>query len=129
MCSQEDYNAILSIIKGRYSVLKEIFWAQTIENNSPPDFLKREFFFFCQNAGIVDKNVNSSIIDMYFKATNFEEIDQDNNDDFALNRFEFMEILVRIAKGKYMDFGGKEKSISYALMKLMQSHILPMEAT
>ena len=75
---------------------------------------------------MADKNVNSGVIDMYFKATNFEETDQDNNDDFALNRFEFLEILIRIARGKYMDFGGTEKSISYALMKLMQSHILPM---
>ena len=54
MCSQEDYNAIISIITVRFKALKEIFWAQTIENNTPPDFLKREFFLFCQNSGISD---------------------------------------------------------------------------
>ena len=69
--------------------------------------------------------MHSGIFDTYFKATNFEEVDQDNNDDNALNRFEFFEILLRIAKGKYMDFG-KETQLAYALMKLLQTYILPM---
>ena len=32
-----------------------------------------------------------------FKETNIEEDDQDQNDDYALIRFEFIEMLVRIA--------------------------------
>ncbi len=71
--------------------------------------------------------MHSGIIDTYFKATNFEEEDQDNNDDFALNRFEFLEVLVRIARGKYVETG-QETQTSVALMKLLQTHILPMQA-
>ena len=41
ICKREDYEAILAIIERRFRSLKEIFWAQTIENNTPPDFLKR----------------------------------------------------------------------------------------
>jgi hypothetical protein len=93
-----------------------------------PDFLKREFFTFCKKSGLVDEYMHSGIIDTYFIATNFEEEDQDNNDDLALNRFEFLEILVRIARGKYVETG-KEKHVSYGLMKLMQTHILPMHST
>ena len=51
----------------------------------------------------------------------------DTNDDNALCRFEFIEMIVRIAKGKYMDYG-KEESLSFAVEKLIQSHILPMES-
>lgn len=51
--------------------------------------------------------MTSGIIDTYFKATNYEEIDQDNNDDNAINRFEFFEIIVRLSKGKFMDFGNE----------------------
>ena len=68
--------------------------------------------------GMVDKKMNRAAIDSYFFATNFEETDMDNNDDLALIRFEFIEILVRIAKGKYVETG-KEKLVSYALTKLL----------
>ena len=65
-------------------------------------------------AGVVDRNLTASIIDTYFKATNYEEDDNEDNPDNALQRFEFLEILLRIAKGKYMDFGN-ETNIASAL--------------
>ena len=37
-----------------------------------------------------------------------------------------MEVIVRIAKGKYMDYG-KIQSLSEATKKLITEHILPME--
>lgn len=49
----------------------------------------------------------------------------DQNDDMALCRFEFFEILIRIAKGKYVDTG-EEKNIANALSILLNRHILPM---
>jgi len=42
-------------------------------------------------------------IDMYFIATNVELEDQEGNDDLSLCRFEFFEILVRIARGKFLE--------------------------
>lgn len=65
----------MSILKARYSDLKTIFNASTIKNGTPPDFHKREFFLFCKDAELVDQNMHSGIIDTYFKATNFEEVD------------------------------------------------------
>lgn len=67
---------------------------------------------------MVNEQMHSGIIDTYFKATNFEHEAQDNNDDFALNRFEFLEILIRIAIGKYIDTK-IETRVSIALMKLL----------
>lgn len=46
------------------------------------------------------------------------------NDDNALVRFEFIEVLVRIAKGRYIETG-EETQIALALEKLLQEKILP----
>ena len=64
---------------------------------------KRNFFLFCQKAQITSSTLNSCDIDTWIKATNFEQVDQEGNDDNALNRFEFIEILIRIAKDKYFE--------------------------
>ena len=66
-----------------------------------------------------------NIIDMYFVATNFEEGgEQEGNDDRSLCRFEFFEILIRIARGKFVETG-IEKNLLLAFDKLLQEHILP----
>lgn len=44
-------------------------------------------------------------IDQAFVATNYNEHDQDDNDDKSLVRYEFLEIIVRIAKTKFKDKG------------------------
>lgn len=67
--------------------------------------------------------MTSGQVDTYFVATNYEETDMDANDDTALCRFEFFEILVRIAKGKYIDLGYMD-SLSMALEKLIKTHVL-----
>lgn len=73
----------------------------------------------------MDKNMNSILFHTYWSATNFEEVDQENNADDALNRFEFLEILLRFAKGKYIDLGD-ETQLAYAFSKFLQTYILPM---
>ncbi len=98
-----------------------------IVDGSPPEFDLRGMTKFCLDSGILDKKLTKSVLDRYFKETNFEEVDQDQNDDNALIRFEFYEIMIRIARGKYMEFGS-ETEFTYALMKLFQQHIMPMRA-
>lgn len=44
-----------------------------------------------------------SMIDTAFVVTNFEEVDLEDNPDRFLCRYEFYEILVRIARDKYVD--------------------------
>lgn len=46
-----------------------------------------------------------SVIDRLFIATNVELIDMVDNADRALCRFEFFEIIVRIAQSKFVDSG------------------------
>jgi len=64
---------VLDIFTARYVPLKEIFVVSTIMNNTPPEFSKKEMFKFCQRAGIIDKKLNQSIFEIYWKITNFEE--------------------------------------------------------
>jgi len=94
--------------------LTEIFIQSIAHYNDPPDIKKREFASFCKEAGILDAHLNTGIIDTYFKATNFEEQDMETNDDNALCRFEFLEIIIRLAKGKYLD-RGKVANLSQAV--------------
>lgn len=63
-------------------------------------------------------------IDRIFIATNFEEDDLEENDDSSLCRFEFSEIIVRMARCKYHD-KGKCKTIWESVEKLLLDHIIP----
>jgi hypothetical protein len=68
--------------------------------------------------------LTSQDIDRTFIATNFEEVDLDNNDDKSLCRYEFLEIIARLGKIKYFD---KDKcaSIADAAEKIIVDYILP----
>lgn len=63
-------------------------------------------------------------IDRSFIATNFEEVDLEDNDDKALCRYESLEILVRLAKIKYFESGACP-TVASALEKLLHEHVLP----
>ena len=71
----ETRKSVMEIINARYEDLKNIFTSACIMNDSAPNFYKREFFIFSEKAGFTTKTLNSGIIDTYFKATNFEEVD------------------------------------------------------
>ena len=73
----------------------------TIESNYA-DFHRAAFSKFMQSAGVLDRNIHTGIVDTYFVATNYDRYENDNNDKHALLRFEFLEILIRIAHGKYI---------------------------
>lgn len=47
---------------------------------------------------IVDKQLTTGDVDRAFIATNFEEVELEGNDDRDLCRYEFCEIMVRMAK-------------------------------
>jgi hypothetical protein len=62
-------------------------------------------------------------------ATNYDEDDHSDNDGSALCRYEFYEIIVRMAREKFYS-GDKEKrkitnSVAEALQKLLDEFIIP----
>ena len=57
-------------------------------------------------------------------AVNYEEVDLEENDDNSLCRYEFLEIIVRMAKIKYKDKGVCE-TVAEATQKLIEEYIIP----
>ena len=66
------------------------------------------------------------VMDIAFAATNYEEEEQEGNDDRALIRFEFFEILIRMVQTKYIETK-KISSLSEGLRKMIRDHIIPMQ--
>jgi hypothetical protein len=78
----------------------------------------------CNQWGVQDKNLTSQDIDRSFIATNYEEVDLDNNDDNSLCRYEFLEITARIAKIKYTE-KGICKTNAEAVRRVIEESIIP----
>jgi hypothetical protein len=75
-------------------------------NSGFPNISWIDFSNFCDKCKIFDKNVIIATIDRIFIATNVElEKTTTDNPDKALCRYEFFEILVRIAQAKFKDPG------------------------
>ena len=66
-----------------------------------------------------------SIIDSIFIATNYEVEDMDENPDGALNRYEFLEFLIRLGAFKFKDTSKEAKTFSEAFEILIERHIMP----
>jgi hypothetical protein len=64
------------------------------------------FSDFCQDSGLLGKHFNISTADRLFISANYNDAaDAGANSAKELLRYEFLEVLVRIAKVKYLDAG------------------------
>jgi hypothetical protein len=72
----------------------------------------------------MESNLSMTEIDQIFVATNYDEDDNSENDEGSLCRYEFLEIIVRIAKVKFYD-KKIHPSISQATKHLLEDYILP----
>jgi hypothetical protein len=78
---------------------------------------------FVQDSRMASKTFNLSRFDTIFIATNVEETGQAHNmanKDNSLERFEFMEAIVRIALDLYDGIGSEQ-----AITRLFDEHIIP----
>ncbi|CDW72588.1 UNKNOWN [Stylonychia lemnae] len=112
------------IIRQNVVLIKKIFITE-ICNSSFPNISWIDFSNFCEKCKIFDKNVIIATIDRIFIATNVELEKNDDNPDKALQRYEFYEILVRIAQAKFRD-PGITPTINEGLTKLLNEHIFPL---
>ena len=74
-------------------------------SESYPSVDMMAFGHYCDQWKIVGADLSHTDIDRVFIATNFEEEQLDDNDDRNLCRYEFFEIIVRLAKTKFIDKG------------------------
>lgn len=82
-----------------------------------------DFTNFCDFCKILDKNVGLATIDRNFIATNVELEAVDDNPDNSLCRYEFYEILVRLANAKFKE-PGITATHSEALQRLLEENII-----
>ena len=78
----------------------------------------------CQQWNLIDKSLTQTDIDRIFITVNFEEEQLEANDDSSLCRFEFLEIIVRMAKEKYYE-KGKASTIAEATKLIIETFIVP----
>ena len=112
------------VFKDDYGHLKNQFVTQIANPKSYPVIDWLDFVDACSAWQLVDKLLTSQDIDRIFIATNFEEEDLEENDDNSLCRFEFMEIIARMAKTKYFD-KGVCKTVWESCRKMLREYIIP----
>ena len=83
-----------------------------------------DFVGACSKWKLIDQDLTSVDIDRIFIATNFEEEDLEENDDNSLCRFEFLEIIARMAKTKYFE-KGKCKTVAESCERMITELIIP----
>lgn len=102
---EEDLLGVQELFKNNISKLKDIF-ANLASNSDWPCITQLDFGTYAEKAKIRDKKaVNMACVDRQFIATNFKEKGSatiDGNPANALTRFEFLEILARLGKEKYI---------------------------
>ncbi len=80
-------------------------------------------------SGIQSKKLPGSIIDTVYKAVNYDGTNSEFNDSNELVRYEFLEILIRLANMKYVQKGNLgENANARAFKRLINEHILPIES-
>jgi NLR family CARD domain-containing protein 3 len=89
-----------------------------------------QFTSYSKRARFQDKNINQSALDTMFIAVNFDIGDDDGGDnpEGALIRYEFIELLVRLARDKFFKPGTSE-TVAEGLQMLINRHIKPIAMT
>jgi len=99
---KETFEEVTDVLFRHTAKIKDIFTFGIGESSFP----SIEWFYFvkmCNVWEIVDENLDIKTIDRIFIATNYEEVEQEDNPDRDLCRYEFYEILARLAKEKYFN--------------------------
>lgn len=113
-------NEVYNVLLENFAVIKEIFDATSAASNYP-NIGWLDFSNFCERCQLIDNRfLNRSAIDRCFIAVNVDFDDLDDNPQQELCRYEFFEIIVRMAMFKYQDL---KMTVAEMTAKLIQEHI------
>lgn len=113
-------NQVNAVLLRNFEVIKEIFDA-TSASSSYPNIGWLDFSNFCDRCQILDsKYLNRSALDRAFIAVNVDFDDLDDNPAQELCRYEFLEIIVRLAICKYQDLPLTQAEMT---QKMIEDHI------
>lgn len=104
--------------------IKDMF-NHSIALSSFPSISWIDFGNMCTSWKILDTRTCTMLtIDRLFIATNVELIEQEDNPDRDLCRFEFYEIITRLGNAKYKD-SGQVKTWDEALRLIIENNLIP----
>ena len=102
---EEDYNNVWKILEQNVLYLKTMYII-LISNSNFPSITWNDFTTFVNNWKLIDENLQLSTVDRLFIATKSgNSTDLKDFPERDLARFEFYEIIVRMAGAKYKDWG------------------------
>ena len=128
MKNQDDIEAVERVALRYFPRLKHIFITLMSKDTTYPNVGWLNFGKFCDTVKFLDKACKQSDIDRLFIAVNFEVDDNmEDNPDKELCRYEFLEILVRIADVKYLKAKPpRAKLYAEAFEKLIVEQVFPL---
>jgi hypothetical protein len=113
-------NQVNAVLLKNFEVIKEIFDA-TSASSSYPNIGWLDFSSFCDRCQLLDnKFLNRAAVDRAFIAVNVDFDDLDDNPQQELCRYEFLEIIVRLAMCKYQDLPLTQAEMT---QKMIEEHI------
>jgi hypothetical protein len=121
-----ELQAIKNYFSGIYKTIKEIYKYYSSVSPSGEIWSIGQMVFtdLCNEAKIVDSSFRLSDLDFHMKGALYSEVRNPRSPPNALVRFQFMEILVRIALDKYYKSG---QAVTYveSVQMLMEQNIFP----
>jgi hypothetical protein len=120
----DEQRRVEEIITKNFAGIKSVFHFE-ISKSLFPCISWIDFTNFCISCKVPDNECVLATLDRLFIATNVIVAGQsaaDENPDNALCRFEFLEIMVRLANAKYRETG-KAPSYSEALKRLLKENL------
>lgn len=118
---KNEYVAVLTVVQEHYEFLKNTH-IEVASTSEFPHIYAADFTVFMQRANLIDRTFTQADIDRVFAATNEELVDQANNDDEGLSRYEFIEVLIRLAYEKYYR-KGERKTQAEAFRLLVERNL------
>jgi hypothetical protein len=119
----QECEAVKALLWKHFERIKNVYLT-AILNSEYPVISWNDFTIICNKCKIPDKVCNLSTIDRIYIATNVNQNVNGAQGDKDLVRYEFLEIIVRIANVKYKDTGVCSTSVQ-ALTKLLEENIFP----
>jgi len=121
---REDQDAVKAHLQKYYLVIKNIF-LYIASGSQWPCIGLNDFTIFVHRTDLMDKHLNLATVDRTFITTNFSLNPFKNSAERELNRYEFVEIIVRLAEQKFKVPKICE-SLNESVLKLITEFLVPL---
>jgi hypothetical protein len=132
--NESELQAVYKVLLDNYALIYEQYIFGQGSSNYPSVGMV-DFVNLCKAWKVINKgDLSTQVIDQLFVAVNFEEVgggaaDLEDNPDKELCRYEFFEILVRMAKHKFIEAKKKKAApltVAEATQKILDDYVQQM---